>query len=132
MSLKMTVLVIGAFLVPRSNAQTPSHPDHMEHHFDPAASAKAFDDPARDAWQMPDRVIAMLGLKPGQIVTDIGSGTGYFSVRLAKPALGLPEPRMLQPLRGAPRVQAPVRSLTPISRTATNAAARYFEQVSLC
>jgi cyclopropane fatty-acyl-phospholipid synthase-like methyltransferase len=62
------------------------HPDHMEHHFDANASAKTFDDPARDAWQMPDRVIAALNLKPGQIVADIGSGTGYFSVRLAKSA----------------------------------------------
>jgi len=63
-----------------------SHPDHMDHHFDAKASAKTFDDPARDAWQMPDRVIAALNLKPGQIVADIGSGTGYFSVRLAKSA----------------------------------------------
>ena len=66
--------------------QSQPHPDHMEHHFDPAASAKSFDDPARDAWQMPDRVIAALALKPGQSVADIGSGTGYFSVRLAKSA----------------------------------------------
>src|SRR5215469_12422203 len=68
----------------QSSGQQPSHPDHMEHHFDPAESAKIFDDPARDSWQMPDRVIAALALKPGQIVADIGSGTGYFSVRLAK------------------------------------------------
>lgn len=58
----------------------------MEHHFDPEASAKAFDDPARDAWQMPDRVIEALALKPGQMVADIGSGTGYFTIRLAKSA----------------------------------------------
>jgi cyclopropane fatty-acyl-phospholipid synthase-like methyltransferase len=57
----------------------------MEHRFDnPEASAKSFDDPMRDTWQMPDRVIAALGLKPGQSVADIGAGTGYFSVRLAK------------------------------------------------
>lgn len=65
-------------------ASAQGHPDHMEHHFDPEMSAKTFDDPARDAWQMPDKVIAALALKPGQIVCDIGSGTGYFSVRLAK------------------------------------------------
>ena len=59
-------------------------PDHMQHHFDPAASAKDFDDPARDAWQMPDRVIAALGLKSGEVVADIGAGTGYFTLRLAK------------------------------------------------
>ena len=62
------------------------HADHMEHHFDPKESAKSFDDPARDAWQMPDRVIAALELKKGQSIADIGAGTGYFSVRLAKSA----------------------------------------------
>jgi ubiquinone/menaquinone biosynthesis C-methylase UbiE len=64
-------------------------PDHMEHRFDnPDRYAKEFDDPARDVWQLPDRVIATLGLKAGQSVADIGAGTGYFSMRLAKsPAL---------------------------------------------
>ncbi len=59
-------------------------PDHMQHHFDPVASAKGFDDPARDTWQMPDRVVATLALRPGEAVADIGAGTGYFTVRLAK------------------------------------------------
>ena len=58
--------------------------EHLEHHFDPQESAKSFDDPGRDAWQLPDRVIAALELKRNQIVADIGAGTGYFSVRLAK------------------------------------------------
>lgn len=66
-------------------AQGGHAPDHMEHSFaDAERYAKSFDDPARDAWQMPDRVIAALGLKPGQSVADIGAGTGYFSIRLAK------------------------------------------------
>jgi ubiquinone/menaquinone biosynthesis C-methylase UbiE len=65
--------------------QTQTPPDHMEHRFDnPDRLAKGFDDPARDAWQMPERVIEALGLKPGQAVADIGAGTGYFAVRLAK------------------------------------------------
>lgn len=68
--------------------QKPGPPmGHMEHRFDdPERFAKSFDDPARDAWQMPDRVIAALGLTPGQKVADIGAGTGYFSVRLARSA----------------------------------------------
>ena len=62
-------------------------PAHMEHSFaDVERYAKAFDDPARDAWQMPDRVIASLNLQPGQVVADIGAGTGYFTIRLAKSA----------------------------------------------
>ena len=59
----------------------------MEHRFDnPEQYAKLFDDPARDEWQMPDRVIDTLALAPGQIVADIGAATGYFTVRLAKAA----------------------------------------------
>ena len=66
-----------------NSAMAPS--DHMERRFNEADEwAKTFDDPARDKWQMPERVIATLQLKPGQIVADIGAGTGYFSVRLAK------------------------------------------------
>jgi cyclopropane fatty-acyl-phospholipid synthase-like methyltransferase len=69
----------------QDHPQTPHMPDHMEHSFANAEEyAKSFDNPARDAWQMPDRVIAALGLKPGQSVADIGAGTGYFSVRLAR------------------------------------------------
>lgn len=62
-------------------------PDHMQHRFDdPDRYAQQFDDPARDAWQLPDRVVAALGLKAGQSVADIGAGTGYFSMRLARSA----------------------------------------------
>ena len=69
----------------QSQAPAGHVPDHMEHRFDnPEQSAKQFDDPARDVWQMPDRVIATLGLKAGQSVADIGAGTGYFSMRLGK------------------------------------------------
>jgi len=42
-----------------------------------------FDDPKRDAWQMPHQVIQTLALKPDAVIGDIGSGTGYFSVRFA-------------------------------------------------
>ena len=60
---------------------------HMERHFDDAEQwAKEFDDPTRDQWQMPDKVLAALGLKRGQVVADLGAGTGYFTVRLAKSA----------------------------------------------
>ena len=37
----------------------------------------------RDTWQKPDAVIAALGDIRGKTVMDLGSGTGYFSLRLA-------------------------------------------------
>ena len=90
--MSLTHLKFGMFLLAvtvafgQSKGNEKGHADHMEHHFDPEQSAKSFDDPARDAWQMPDRVIETLKLQPDQIVADIGAGTGYFSMRLAKSA----------------------------------------------
>ncbi len=56
----------------------------MPHRFENAERwAKVFDDPARDAWQQPDRVIAALELGPAMMVADVGAGTGYFAVRIA-------------------------------------------------
>lgn len=46
--------------------------------------AKIFEDPKRDRWQKPDEVIALMALKPTMKVADIGSGTGYFAIRIAK------------------------------------------------
>ncbi|MBS1989350.1 MAG: methyltransferase domain-containing protein [Cyanobacteria bacterium SZAS LIN-3] len=45
---------------------------------------KVFDDPARDIWQKPDQVVQALKLQANDRIADIGAGTGYFSVRMAK------------------------------------------------
>lgn len=62
-------------------AQT--HSTH-QHSFSGAQHwARVFDDPARDEWQKPHQVIQALNPAPDAVVADIGSGTGYFSIRLA-------------------------------------------------
>ena len=38
----------------------------------------------RDREQRPDEVIRAMGLRDGQVVADLGAGTGYFTRRLAK------------------------------------------------
>lgn len=59
-------------------------PRTHEHSFGGAEKwAQVFDDPQRDAWQKPHEVIQALALKPDAVIADIGSGTGYFSVRFA-------------------------------------------------
>ncbi|MBK7073122.1 MAG: methyltransferase domain-containing protein [Myxococcales bacterium] len=61
------------------------HAGHAAHDFADAAHwATVFDDPARDAWQKPDEVVALLAPGPGQIVADIGAGTGYFEPYLTR------------------------------------------------
>ncbi len=39
----------------------------------------------RDEWQHPRRVVESLGIPEGSQVADIGSGSGYFTFRLAEP-----------------------------------------------
>jgi SAM-dependent methyltransferase len=82
------IVFSAALAAGQATAPATQHkPDHMARHFDNAEQwAKEFDDPARDGWQMPGRVIDALGLEGGQSVADIGAGTGYFSSRLARSA----------------------------------------------
>jgi predicted methyltransferase len=67
-------------------AQTPGPHDATAHH--PFTGVEKwvgiFDDPKRDEWQKPQQVVDALGLKPGQIVADLGAGTGYFERYLSK------------------------------------------------
>ena len=37
----------------------------------------------RDAWEKPQEVMDVLGIKAGSVVADIGAGEGYFTFRLA-------------------------------------------------
>lgn len=75
------VLLLAALLALPAAAQTPS--THQHSFEDAKRWAHVFDDPARDAWQKPHEVIEALALAPGAVVADLGSGTGYFAVRLA-------------------------------------------------
>jgi len=84
----MTLLrLFAATLAACCTAALAQMPHTSEHRFSDAERwAKIFDDPARDAWQKPREVISALALAPDAAVADIGSGTGYFAVRLARAA----------------------------------------------
>ena len=43
-----------------------------------------FESPERDAYQKPEKVLEYLGDLSGKTIMDIGAGSGYFSVKLAK------------------------------------------------
>lgn len=63
----------GKFYCGREIAQVMSH-----------AGADWLERPEREAEEAPDRAVAALGLRPGQVVADFGAGTGYFTWRLAR------------------------------------------------
>jgi predicted methyltransferase len=77
----LSVSAYAGLLAGPAAAQTPHTHDHS--FGDSEKWAKVFDDPKRDAWQKPHEVIRALALKPDAVIADIGSGTGYFSMRFA-------------------------------------------------
>lgn len=70
-----------------AHGEVNDHGYRGHHRFDdPAKWAAEFDSPERAAWQKPDEVVASLALAEDAIVADLGAGTGYFAIRLAKAA----------------------------------------------
>jgi ubiquinone/menaquinone biosynthesis C-methylase UbiE len=65
-------------------AQAPQNHQEMHRlHSDPKAYIAALEDPKRDAYQKPHEVMEALAIKEGEIIADIGAGSGYFTLRLA-------------------------------------------------
>jgi len=111
------------------HAQHAEQADQAEHGGDHArfgnpadldAYIQGLQDPERDAWQLPERVIQALAIQPGQTVCDLGAGPGYFTLRLAR-AVGPAgrvfavdvEPRILDALRSNIEGSG-ARNVTPI------------------
>lgn len=68
----------------KTSATDPG-PDVFHHEFDDVeVLVERFDSDEREEWQMPERVINALDLHPAATVIEVGAGTGYFAVRLAR------------------------------------------------
>jgi ubiquinone/menaquinone biosynthesis C-methylase UbiE len=75
------LLLLTALCAPVAAKRGIGHRSHVP---TPTAElVRRWESPERAAWQMPDRVVGALALKPGQAVADIGAGSGYFAVRFA-------------------------------------------------
>ncbi len=86
-STRSALLAFAVLLAQSANpagaqAPTDQHEAHRLHQ-DPKAYIAALDGPRRDAYQKPDEVVDALALKPGDMVADIGAGSGYFTLRFA-------------------------------------------------
>ncbi|MCH7805886.1 MAG: class I SAM-dependent methyltransferase [Proteobacteria bacterium] len=53
-----------------------------------AAEDRTEEDKARDASRKPAEAMALMGVKPGQMVIDIGTGGGYYAENLARASAG--------------------------------------------
>src|SRR5262245_11058483 len=64
---------IGKFYMGREIAQVMGH-----------LAAEWLDRPEREREEQPTKLMAALKIKPGDVVADIGAGSGYFTFRLAE------------------------------------------------
>jgi len=76
------VLSLGAVVFAQNMKPRPPEELHRLHQ-DPKAYVAFLEDPERDAYQKPHEVMTALDLQPGEVIADIGSGSGYFTLRLA-------------------------------------------------
>ena len=94
--------------------------EHRDHHGNPKDLQEyiaRLDDPGRDEWQRPDVALAALGITKDHVVCEIGTGTGYFALRLAKLAAWVyaidVEPQLLSLLSDR-AASVRVQNLTPV------------------
>lgn len=73
----LAAAVLGSPLWAQEHAASASPASHRRH-FATVESA------SRDEWQKPDEVVTALDLRDGQVVVDLGAGTGYFTRRFAE------------------------------------------------
>ena len=79
------VLVLLSGVPARGLAQEHGHDATSHRSFDNVEHwTSVFDDPARDAWQKPEELVAALKLAPGARVADLGAGTGYLLPYLSR------------------------------------------------
>jgi len=76
--LAAAVLVFAGQALPAQVAHQ-HHPPHSGSEY-----IKALEDPSRAEWQKPEEVVRKLELQPGQVIADLGAGSGYFTVRFAR------------------------------------------------
>ena len=84
--MKLLLTLVGLLLAVTAHAQDTAKRDPQQMHQlhnDPKAYMKVLEDPKRDEYQKPHEVLTALNIEPGEVIADIGAGTGYFTFRLA-------------------------------------------------
>ena len=78
----LTLMLAGLSVHAQDAVKRGQH-EMQQLHSDPMSYIGALDDPKRDEYQKPHEVLTALNIKPGEVIADIGAGSGYFTFRLA-------------------------------------------------
>jgi ubiquinone/menaquinone biosynthesis C-methylase UbiE len=79
----LSVALLACASLASAQAAAPDAAMHQRHG-DPQAYIASLEDPARAEYQKPDEVVKALALREGEVVADIGAGSGYFTLRFAR------------------------------------------------
>jgi predicted methyltransferase len=66
------------------HARQQNRPEQRTGHLFPPENLGLLESPDRDDWQKPEQIMDALGIAEGSKVADIGIGSGWFTVRLAR------------------------------------------------
>ena len=82
---RLLLLILLSFAAVARGQDAVPRDQHQMHqlHQDPKSYIGALEDPQRDAYQKPHEVLTALRLNPGEVIADIGAGSGYFTFRFA-------------------------------------------------
>jgi ubiquinone/menaquinone biosynthesis C-methylase UbiE len=85
-----TILIVAGFALGQAlamgqNTLLTSTQEMHRVQQDSKAYIARLEDPKRDAYQKPEEVVKALSIKEGEVIADIGAGSGYFTFRLARP-----------------------------------------------
>ena len=85
-SLARAALALGAsvFLVASLHAQSQQQGGGHDRRLFPPSDLGLLDAPDRDLWQRPDQIMDAMGIADASKVADIGAGSGWFTIRLAR------------------------------------------------
>ena len=75
--------IILTILSTAPQAQTQKQGGHPGRLF-PPSDLGLLDAPDRDLWQRPDQIMDAMGIADASVVADIGAGSGWFTLRLAR------------------------------------------------
>ena len=79
----LIALLAMPFSAPAQDAVKGDHHQMHQLHRDSRAYIGMLEDPKRDAYQKPHEVMRTLDIRHGEVIADIGAGSGYFTFRLA-------------------------------------------------
>jgi SAM-dependent methyltransferase len=82
--MRVTLVVLLAAAALSAQQQPPQQRPQQHGRLFPPQDLGLLEAPDRDLWQHPDRVMDALALAEGDVVADIGAGSGWFTIRLAR------------------------------------------------